>query len=66
VRTGSGEIERESGAIHGIVESLKDISRDVNESVVDVQKACQGIAASLDVAQKIAEGRYLSAPDTAG
>jgi methyl-accepting chemotaxis protein len=63
VRTGSGEIERESESIHQIVESLKSISRDVNESVLDVQKACQGITVSLDVAQKIAEGRYLVAPN---
>jgi methyl-accepting chemotaxis protein len=63
VRTGSGKIERESGSIHDIVESLKSISRDVNESVVDVQKACQGIAASLEIAQKTAEGRYLLPPE---
>ncbi|MDR1899806.1 MAG: methyl-accepting chemotaxis protein [Treponema sp.] len=63
VKTGSGEIERESGSIHDIVESLKDISGDVNASVLDVQKACQGIAASLEVAQKIAEGRYLAVPE---
>jgi methyl-accepting chemotaxis protein len=64
VREGSGKIERESGSIHDVVENLKGISREVNESVADVQRACQGIAASLDVAQKIAEGRYLAAPDT--
>jgi methyl-accepting chemotaxis protein len=63
VRSGSGEIERESGAIQEIVGSLKEISREVNESVVDVQKACQGIALSLTIAQKIAEGRYLVAPE---
>jgi methyl-accepting chemotaxis protein len=63
VRNGSGEIERESGSIHDVVESLKSISQEVNESVADVQKACQGIATSLDVAQKIAQGRYLIAPD---
>jgi methyl-accepting chemotaxis protein len=64
VRSGSGEIERESGSIHDIVESLKNISREVNESVSDVQGACKGIAVSLNVAQKIAEGRYLIKPDT--
>jgi methyl-accepting chemotaxis protein len=63
VRKGSEEIERESGSIHGIVESLKSISRDVNDSVLDVQKASQRIAASLDIAQKIAEGRYLTPPE---
>jgi methyl-accepting chemotaxis protein len=63
VRSGSGEIERESGSIHDVVESLKNISREVNDSVSDVQSACQGIAISLNVAQKIAEGRYLIAPN---
>ncbi|MDR1903434.1 MAG: methyl-accepting chemotaxis protein [Treponema sp.] len=63
VKIGSGEIERESGSIHDIVERLKNISGEVNESVLDVQKACNGIAASLNAAQKIAEGRYLTAPE---
>jgi methyl-accepting chemotaxis protein len=63
VKNGSGEIERESGAIYDIVESLKSISQDVNESVLDVQKACQKIATSLNIAQKIAEGRYLTLPE---
>jgi methyl-accepting chemotaxis protein len=60
VRTGSGEIKRESGSIHDIVESLERISRDVNESVADVQAACRGIAESLERAQNISEGRFLS------
>jgi methyl-accepting chemotaxis protein len=60
VRTGSGEIKRESGSIHDIVENLEHISRDVNESVADVQTACRGIAESLERAQNIAEGRLLS------
>jgi hypothetical protein len=45
------------------VENLKSISREVNESVLDVQKACQDIAVSLDAAQKIAEGRFLIPPE---
>ncbi|MDR1930850.1 MAG: methyl-accepting chemotaxis protein, partial [Treponema sp.] len=65
VKTGSGEIERESGSIHDTVESLKSISRDVNESVLEVQRACQGIAASLETAKKIAEGHFLVPPETA-
>jgi methyl-accepting chemotaxis protein len=66
VRRGSGEIERESGSIHEVVEGLKGISREVNERVVEVQGACQEIAQSLEVAQKIAEGRYLTVPENAG
>jgi hypothetical protein len=45
------------------VENLKSISRDVNDSVIDVQRASKKIAESLEVAQKIAEGRYLVPPD---
>ncbi|MFP3089490.1 methyl-accepting chemotaxis protein [Treponema sp. TIM-1] len=60
VRTGSQMIKQESGSIHGIVENLKHLSRDVNESVTDVQTACQGIAASLEAAKTIATGRNLS------
>jgi methyl-accepting chemotaxis protein len=63
VRNGSGEIQKRSGLIQGTVESLKGISRDVNESVLDVQKASKDIAGSLDIAHKIAEGRYLMHPD---
>jgi methyl-accepting chemotaxis protein len=65
VKQGSGDIKRESGSIQGIVESLKEISREVNESVLEVQRACTGIAESLEVAQKISEGKYLIAPDDA-
>jgi methyl-accepting chemotaxis protein len=63
VRTGSHEIKKESNAIHNIVENLKSISKDVNDSVLDVQKASRKIADSLDIAQKIAEGRYLVPPE---
>jgi methyl-accepting chemotaxis protein len=56
VKTGSRMIKQESGSIHDIVESLKHLSRDVNESVADVQTACQEIAASLESAKTIAEG----------
>ncbi|MDR1179762.1 MAG: methyl-accepting chemotaxis protein [Spirochaetales bacterium] len=63
VRTGSDEILKESDSIHGIVENLKNISKDVNESILDVQKASTQIAEALSVAQKIAEGRYLVPPE---
>ncbi|MDR1893890.1 MAG: methyl-accepting chemotaxis protein [Spirochaetales bacterium] len=64
VKNGSGEIARESHLIHDFIESLKDISREVSDSVLDVHRACREIAQSLDVAQKIAEGRYLAPPDS--
>jgi methyl-accepting chemotaxis protein len=63
VRTGSDEIQKESDAIHNVVENLKNISRDVNDSILDVQKASKKIADSLEIAQKIAEGRYLIPPE---
>jgi methyl-accepting chemotaxis protein len=62
VRIGSDEIQRESGLIHETVESLKILSMELNESVLDVQKACADIASALATAQKIAEGKYLSLP----
>ncbi|MDR2631087.1 MAG: methyl-accepting chemotaxis protein [Spirochaetaceae bacterium] len=65
VRTGSQMIRQESGSIHDIVESLKHLSRDVNESVADVQTACQGIAASLEAARTIAERRQVIRPENA-
>jgi methyl-accepting chemotaxis protein len=63
VRSGSDKIQKESDAIHGVVENLKNISRDVNDSIQDVQQASKQIADSLNVAQKIAEGHYLLPPD---
>jgi methyl-accepting chemotaxis protein len=66
VHKGSGAIQKESGTIHKTVENLKNISRDVNDSVLDVQQASEKIAASLEIAQKIAEGRYLIPPETTG
>ncbi|MDR2051975.1 MAG: methyl-accepting chemotaxis protein [Treponema sp.] len=63
VRAGSQNIQNASGSIHNTVEDLKNISRDVNDSVVGVQKASKGISASLDVARKIAEAHYLIPPD---
>ncbi|MDR1307799.1 MAG: methyl-accepting chemotaxis protein [Treponema sp.] len=63
VRTGSDEIQKESNAIHQVVENLKSISQDVTDSILDVQRASQKIAGSLDVARKIAEGRYLAPPE---
>jgi methyl-accepting chemotaxis protein len=63
VRTGSDEIQKESDAIHNVVENLKTISKDVNDSILDVQKASKRIANSLEIAQKIAEGHYLIPPE---
>jgi methyl-accepting chemotaxis protein len=63
VRTGSDEIQKESDLIYRVVEDLKSISKDVNESVLDVQTASKKIADSLEVAQKIAEGHYLMPPN---
>ncbi|MDR1317370.1 MAG: methyl-accepting chemotaxis protein [Spirochaetales bacterium] len=62
VRTGSDEIQKESGIIYKTVEDLKSISADLNESVLDVQRACKDIAGALSTAQTTAEGRYLSVP----
>jgi methyl-accepting chemotaxis protein len=64
VRTSSDEIQKESDSIYGTVENLKNISRDVNESILDVQKASKHIAESLGVAQMIAEGKYLIPPES--
>jgi methyl-accepting chemotaxis protein len=63
VRSGSDKIQLESGSIQETVVSLKGISQEVNTSVVDVQHASKGIAVSLDIARKIAEGRYLVPPE---
>ncbi|MDR3337896.1 MAG: methyl-accepting chemotaxis protein [Treponema sp.] len=63
VRDGSENIQKASGFIHGTVENLKNISKDVNDSVLDVEKASKDITASLDIARKIAEARYLAPPD---
>jgi methyl-accepting chemotaxis protein len=63
VRSGSDKIQKESGSIHETVNSLKGISTEVNTSVIDVQQASRGIAASLEIARKIAEGRYLVPPE---
>jgi methyl-accepting chemotaxis protein len=63
VRSGSDRIQKESGSIQETVDSLKDISKEVNTSVLDVQQASQGIAVSLEIARKIAEGHYLVPPE---
>jgi methyl-accepting chemotaxis protein len=63
VSSGSEEIQKESDLIHRMVESLKNISRDVSDSVKDVQQASRRIAESLNVAQKISEGHYLLPPE---
>ncbi|MDR1868333.1 MAG: methyl-accepting chemotaxis protein [Treponema sp.] len=59
VRSGSAEIQRSSASIHTVIENLKRISQDVNDSVLEVQRASKSIASSLNIAQMIAEGRYL-------
>ncbi|MDR2796361.1 MAG: methyl-accepting chemotaxis protein [Spirochaetaceae bacterium] len=56
VGSGSHMIKHESGYIHDIVENLKHLSHDVNESVTDVQAACKGIALSLEAAKITAGG----------
>jgi methyl-accepting chemotaxis protein len=63
VRSGADKIQQESGSIQETVVSLKGISQEVNTSVVDVQLASKGIASSLEIARKIAEGRYLVPPE---
>jgi methyl-accepting chemotaxis protein len=62
VHTASAEIQKRSAVIYEAVESLKGISKQVNDNMLDAQKAEQGIATSLDIAQKIADGRYLVPP----
>jgi methyl-accepting chemotaxis protein len=62
-RTGSDEIQKESDVIHTVVENLKSISKDVNDSILGVQGASTKIAESLEIAQKIAEGHYLVPPE---
>jgi methyl-accepting chemotaxis protein len=64
VRGGSLEIQKRSGSIAKVVENLKSISEEVSESFLDVQQACKGIAGSLEVAKQIADGRYLTQPDS--
>ena len=66
VRGGSVEIQKKSGLIYQTVANLKAISQEVSQSVQDVQKASKDIAASLAIAQKIAEGRYLMRPERNG
>ncbi|MDR3341900.1 MAG: methyl-accepting chemotaxis protein [Treponema sp.] len=63
VRGGSGEIQNQSGLIYKVVEKLKNISAEVKESFLDVQKAAKDIAVSLEIAKKISEGRFLTCPD---
>jgi methyl-accepting chemotaxis protein len=59
VRNGSSDIQQRSGLIQETVEQLKGISTDVNERVHNVEAATKDIEVSLEVARKIAEGRYL-------
>jgi methyl-accepting chemotaxis protein len=63
VRTGSENIQKASGSIHSTVADLKNISKDVSDSVIGVQRASKGISTSLDIARKIAEAHYLIPPD---
>jgi methyl-accepting chemotaxis protein len=62
VKNGSSDIQQRSGLIQETVERLKSISKDLNESVLDVEKATRNIESSLEIAGKIAEGRYLMRP----
>ena len=64
VREGSAEIQKGSGLILESVGNLKRISKEVTDTVTDVQSASQKISISLQVMQKIADGRYLMSPDT--
>jgi methyl-accepting chemotaxis protein len=66
VRNGSSEIQERSGLIHNAVEGLKGISKEVNERVIDVQSSCKTIAHHLEVARKVADGRFLIPPDISG
>jgi methyl-accepting chemotaxis protein len=65
VHDASSEIHKRSVVIYEAVESLKGMSRQVTESMLDAQNVGQGIAVSLDIAQKIADGRYLLPPQRA-
>jgi methyl-accepting chemotaxis protein len=62
VHTASLEIQKRSAVIYEAVESLKGISKQVDDNMLDAQKAGQGVMSSLDIAQKIADGRYLLPP----
>ena len=59
VKSGSSDIQQRSGMIQETVGHLQGISEDVNNSVQNVEAATKDIEASLEVARKIAEGRYL-------
>jgi methyl-accepting chemotaxis protein len=65
VRSGSEKIQQESGVIHGTVDNLMNISKNLTESVLGVRKASREITESLEVARKIAEAHYLAPPDDA-
>jgi methyl-accepting chemotaxis protein len=56
VKTSSLVIHKESDSIYGAVEDLKSISKDVQDSVLNVQEACLKIADSLNTAKHVAEG----------
>jgi methyl-accepting chemotaxis protein len=62
VREGSSEIQKRSGLISESVDNLKRISTEVMVAVADVQSASQNISVSLEIAQKIVDGRYLMPP----
>jgi methyl-accepting chemotaxis protein len=63
VRSGSEKIQQESGVIHGTVDSLISISKNLKDSILGVQKASEEITASLEIARKIAEAHYLTPPE---
>jgi methyl-accepting chemotaxis protein len=66
VHKGSNEIQKRSGLIYKEVGKLKGISEEVSENFRDVQRASKDIAASLGIAQKIADGRFLTRPKKSG
>jgi methyl-accepting chemotaxis protein len=62
VHNASSEIQKRSAVIYESVESLKGISKQVNDNMLEAQKVGQGVVVSLDIAKKIVDGRYLSPP----
>jgi methyl-accepting chemotaxis protein len=65
VHGSSDKIQEESALIRCSVEDLQTISKNVNDSILDVQNASGGITSSLGIARKIAEAHYLEPPDDA-
>ncbi|GHU25486.1 methyl-accepting chemotaxis protein [Spirochaetia bacterium] len=63
VRTGSSTIHKNSGAIRTYIDNLKMVSQAVNSSLSIVQQSSNKIFTSINVAKKIAMGRYLIPPE---